>query len=294
MAKEEVKVLILGGSSHLGSALFKSLKKTKGIKVKATYYENRPKWAEEGEFHYLNGNAPALDEDITVLVKDSDITFNFMNPRRVDFIDSVLFDTPLLIADLAYQHNSRFINVCGSINSRTSEMQQSKAIERLSNVLSERNIGTSVALPMVLDKNSRLVEIISALSKYKITPMVGDGSNKVRAIHRTDFTAVMTRLALNKLPHGKYDLVGSEAMTIRHLFNVVCKEKGRSKPIFFSIKSTIIEKYRKLLGEVFGVNVSIEDIHSLNYDERVENTCLCRALKLKPLSFDSRVKRGGL
>lgn len=294
MANNEIKVLILGGSGHLGSSIFRRLNTTKGIKVVGTYYENKPRWAEDGSFYYLNGNTPEIDDDFLKVIDDSDVVLNLIKPRRTDFNDSVLFDTPLKIAEIISKKGGRFLTLCGSINMQGRETPYSKSTERLANVLVERDIGSSVQLPMIIDKNSRAIEVIFALSKYKITPIIGDGSHKVRALHVTDFISIITKMIQVHLPNEKYYLTGSEAMTLRHLFNVACQENKSPKPIFLSINRNMFEKYRTSIGELFGIKLSLSDIFLLDFKEEIEGADLCKSLKVKPLSFDARVKRDGL
>lgn len=296
MKEKEVSVVVLGGSGHLGKSVFQLLEKSKGINVKGTYYENRPKWTKEDNFFYFNGAASHLDPDAVEIFSKADFVLNFMSPRRFDYVDLVLFNSPLQIAEIVSENGGEFITFGGTINQNTKLDLKDKAIERLSNVIEEKGLGKSVFSAMVVDKDSRLINIISEMSKYKLTPTIGDGSNKVRALHVIDFSKIVCRMVTGtvRMSSGRYTLAGNEKMTIRHIISLTCESRKRTKPIFLNIKKGLALKYKGILDGIFGTNITDIDIENLDYNEVSIGKDICRELKVKPLTLHARVKRDGL
>ncbi len=294
MTKKEVNVVVIGGSGYLGKSVFQRLKATQNVNVIGTYYENKPKWASDGEFIYFNGGVDRIDADAEELFSSADVVLNFMRPKRSDFFDSVLFELPLKIANIVTSAGGKFYTFGGRLNKSEIDNTDVKITKRLSNVLKEREIGISIDLTMILDKESRIIDVIKGISKYKITPLSGDGSNKVRAIHIKDFSMIVARLVQAKLDDYHYDLIGRETMTVRHLVSITCENSDLPKPIFFNIKKSLFYRYKFILEGIFEIKLSPLDIQILDYEETCCKKDLCKALKIKPLSFDARVKREGL
>lgn len=294
MSNKDVKVVILGGSGHLGKSVFSRFKSMEGVDVRGTYYENRPKTNSDDDFMYFNAGASHLDQDTLDVITSADFVFNFMKPKRADYFDSVLFDTPLKLAELVKEKGGAFISFGGSVNENNADSDISKAIRRLSNVLTERGLGSSIYTSLVLDSKSRLIARIASLSKYKLTPLVGDGGNRITPLHVTDFSMIVARLISKRLSPCEYELFGRETMTFRHLISITCSQKKMYKPIFLNIKKSIFLNNKGFFEGMFDIKLSKYDINELDYKESKGRRDLCKFLRVKPLSFDARVKREGL
>lgn len=293
MENKEVNILILGGSGFLGKSIIERLKLKENINIHGTYYENKPKWANDTDFTYFNANVPELDAEFINKIKHSDFVINLMDTSRKDFFENVLFEVPFKIAELSAEYGCKFITLNKSSNAYDTESSYAKTVNRLSNVLKEKGTSIIIASAPVISSESKIIRCIRNLCKYKITPIMGDGSNKIQPIHKTDFSMIISRLVTSSITSGSYYLLGGEAMTIRHIFNLAAQNKI-GKPMFVSISEKIFVKYKKIIDSIFETSISSHEISVLGYKENLEGSSLALALKVKPLSLDARIKRDGL
>jgi nucleoside-diphosphate-sugar epimerase len=292
--KKEVVVLILGGSGYLGQSVFKLLNATDGISVSGTYYENKPKWAEDNNFSYFNANAAEIDTDFVSKIKRADFVLDLTRTDRKDYFDNVFFNTPIRVANLVKSSGGVYVQFNNLASSTNLSPKRDMTSQRLSNVILEKKLGIVLHTAPVLSSKARFMKVINGLSKYKITPIIGDGSNKIDAIHATDFSLIIRRLVKSDIKLGEFFLVGSNVMTVRHLFNISAHQNKNSKPIFLSISDKLFVSYKGILESLFEINITTEDIDILRYNGYQEGESLSKKLKVKPLSFDARIKREGL
>jgi len=289
---KEVKILVLGSSGAIGQALTKELFKS-GYQVTGTYYENKPSNT-LADYMYFNAGAKMIDEDILGVVEKSDLIINLMYSDRRDYLDKLFFDSPFEVALRAKESNSRFINIddlCYSINIPTSI---SKTRNRFREVIREKQLGINISSASVISGKNSVVKDISLLSEYKITPTLGDGRRKITPIHIVDFCTIIKRLIKSDIRKGVYDLKGGLSMTVRHLFNVVCKANSRPEPFFFNIPEEYFVKYKGIINNIFGTKLTERVLTILKAKESYTEKDLSEALNVKPLSLEARVKRRGL
>jgi nucleoside-diphosphate-sugar epimerase len=291
--KKEVSVLILGGSGYLGRSVFELLKSTDGISVSGTYYENKPKWVEDNFFSYFNASAVDMDIDMASKIKEADFVLDLMHTNRKDYFDNVFFNTPLNIADMVKSSGGVYVQFSNLANTRNTDAKNDMTSQRLSNVILEKKLGIVLHLAPILSSEANVMKVIKALSKYKLTPILGDGSNKIDAIHKTDFSLVIRRLVMSRIRDGEFYLVGSNVMTIRHLFNIAALQNKQSKPIFLSISDKLFVNYKGVIESLLDTVITTSDLNILMYKEQAVGVSLTQELKVKPLSFDARIKREG-
>lgn len=293
MKNKEVRVLILGCSGYLGKGVFKLLESTEGVNVQGTYYENKPRWTDDKNLLYFNAGVSALDEEMLENIKLADYILDFTWTERKDYIDNLFFNMPFTIAEIATSNNGTYVSFNSTEGQGDPDSIIKKTSNRFANVLTEKELGLVIYLSPVISSESRIVPVIKALTKYKITPILGDGSNKIDAIHQKDFTLLVRRLILSGLSRGRFRLHGSSSMTVRHLFNVIAGAHNQPKPIFINISKNIFIKYKKAIETIFDTKIDNYTADILNYKEGSEGSSLAKKMKVKTLSFDGRAKREG-
>lgn len=288
---KKTKVFILGGSGYLGKAIYEALRKLDNFSVSGTYYENKPKWADDGAFSYFNANTLSLDDDLIEKIKQADFVINLMSTSKKEHSKRVHLEMPLEIYTLVSKEGNTFIGFDKRVNKYTTK-NQSPLEEDMSNTISKN--GVIVSLAPVLSKESTQIGLIKSLLQYKLTPIMGEGSNKINAIHKTDFSHAITALLISKIKSGQFYLSGSNSMTVRHLFHLTALEFNKSSPLFISINEKFFKKYIKAIEGLFEIASlnPITEIFGYDFEKKGENLASC--LKLKMLSFDARVKRDGM
>lgn len=288
MNHDLLRVLILGGSGYIGKLLYDHLTE-QGHQVVITYYDNMPDWHKADSGLYFDANNCDSENTLLNKVNDFDVIINTMNSEIPEQYENVLYKTPLRFAAKCSPMTT-FITFNSLANNYFIDNKHRSHVTRLQHVLVEKEIGIPISCSPVISEESCIFKAIAKITKFRITPLFGDATNRIRPLHKTDFcNAIGEFLELETKPNIHLLLLGGDKHNIRHLYRLIAKKP----PLFIPISKKIALKYSQIIEQIYEVPITNNVLETLSYEANHTGTDICTLIKNNILSFDARVKREG-
>ncbi len=288
MNNDLLRVLILGGSGYIGKLLYKHLIE-QGHQVVITYFNNLPSWSKSDSNLFFDANNCDSDNVLLNKINDFDIIINAMNTTIPESYENVLLRTPLRFATKCSPVTT-FITLNSLTNNYYIDNKHHSFIARLQHVLIEKEIGIPISCSPVISKESSVYKAISRITKFRLTPLFGDATNRIRPLHKTDFcNSISEFLKLETKPRKHFLLLGGDKHNVRHLYRLIANKP----PLFIPMSKKLAIKYANVIEQIYEVPINNSVLEVLSYEANHTGTDISTLIEHNVLSLDARVKREG-
>lgn len=273
-----MKILIIGSTGFIGQAIYQTLKKSADEVV-----------ASSREF--IDFSALQHDKELVAKLQGFDIVVNAVGiiaPTKNQSFEQMHTIAPTVLFDACKKAGVKkviHISALGSQSGTTPyHVTKNRADEHL------RTLGLEYAIlhpSVVYGDDGKSTALFQALATLPVTPIVGDGSQKLQPIRIEDLVETVKKAIESKAKTLELNVVGAEPISYKELLLTFREWLGYKGSTTLSVPTFGTNVIGKILGEP---TVSQENIVMLNEGNSASVEPLANFLGYKPVGFKENFK----
>lgn len=263
-------ILITGASGFIGRHLLSACLQ-RGHKVTACV--RNAKWLQRNfpetrliscdftQDHHVSNWLPRLT-NIDVVIN----AVGIIQQRGANTFDALHTQSPTALfkaCEIAGVKKVVQISALGADDTAFSQYHLSK--KAADDALSELDLNWTIMMPsIVYGPGANSMRLFKAMAALPITPLVGNGEQKIQPIHINDLSHATLKIIENNIgQRQRIELVGPESVTLQQLFILLKQWLGKPKAHFLHVPVRLAQIVARLIAVQNNSSINIETIKML-------------------------------
>ena len=283
-----MKILVIGATGFIGSAIYESLMQENFEVIAGTRSPHKfDVSAIKIDFVNLD-----KDEQLVEKLKGFDIIINAVGiiaPKDKQTFEQMHTIAPIALFDAAKKADVKKIIHISALGSQDGTTAYHTSKDKADSYL--RTIGLDYAIlhpSIVYGDDGKSTALFQALASFPLTPIIGDGSQKLQPVTIEDLVATVKQAILSNQEKIELNVVGKEPVSYKELLQGFRKWLGYKPTKAISLPTVGINFIGKLLDEP---TVNQDNIVMLNEGNSADIKPLETFLTYTPVGFKEKLSK---
>ena len=255
-----MKILLTGASGFVGSHLIKRLLDDgHSIVACARNPEKQKALMPSVEWVACDFTQDTNKEAWLPRLKNIDVAINavgIIEEKGEQSFANVQTKTPIALFDACAQSNVKVVQV-SALGADCEGQPEFLASKRLADQhLQSLEVDSIIVYPsIVIGRGGQSTELFNAVSAFLVTPLIGDGGQKLQPIHINDVTGNISHMLANwNEPKQVHQLVGPDVITTKEMYSTLRAWLNLGSANFIKMPMWLIKPAAKM-GDITGVGM---------------------------------------
>jgi len=283
-----MKILVIGATGFIGSAIYESLMLESFEVIAGTRSPHK------FDTHAIKIDFVNLDKDEQLVekLKGFDIVINAVGiiaPKDKQTFEQMHTIAPIALFDAAKKADVKKIIHISALGSQEGTTAYHTSKDKADSYL--RTIGLDYAIlhpSIVYGDDGKSTALFQALASFPLTPIIGDGSQKLQLVTIEDLVATVKQAILSNQEKIELNIVGKEPVSYKELLQSFRKWLGYKPTKTISMPTVGIDFIGKILDEP---TVNQDNIIMLNEGNSADIKPLETFLNYTPVGFKEKLSK---